>query len=105
LLFGSVPKDDVNGDGALASARQVAQAELTGQTMSSEQIVGFDQVSLLLSGRRPRALLDRLFPGGEATNGLTSASIAQESGYESQCDSESPIQLLHPVRSGISKMA
>jgi hypothetical protein len=63
-LYEHLMADDLNADGVLDTSGQAARVQLTGQTLQNQQIVGFDEVNLFLSGRWLRELLDQLFAGG-----------------------------------------
>ena len=56
--------DDLDGDGILDSSKQEAEVSLTGETVDSVLIEGFDTLDLFLSGKNLRALLEELASAG-----------------------------------------
>ena len=56
--------DDADADGVLDSTRQVARVHLTGETLADEAFEGYDYLSLFLSGKSLRDLLDQMHRDG-----------------------------------------
>jgi hypothetical protein len=59
-LYSQLLIDDKDADGVLDSTHQTASVSLTGQTVDSVFIEGFDQMDLFLAGKALRTLLDQL---------------------------------------------
>jgi hypothetical protein len=60
-LYEQLLAEDMDGDGILDSTRQTATVSLIGETLDGELFQGDDDVSLFLSGKSLRQLLDELF--------------------------------------------
>jgi hypothetical protein len=63
-IYEQLLADDINDDGILDSGKQQAEVSLTGQTVDQIFIEGFDELSLFLSGKRLRDLLNDLASRG-----------------------------------------
>lgn len=59
-IYAQLLADDLDEDGILDSTRQAAQIELTGETLEDELFRGSDAITLFLSGKSLRTLLDQL---------------------------------------------
>lgn len=63
-IYAQLLADDLDADGVLDSRNQLAEVALAGLTLDEELFEGHDSLSLSLSGRALRELLDDLFPEG-----------------------------------------
>ncbi len=63
-IYQELLADDADADGVLDSTRQVAQVRLTGETLADESFEGYDSVTLFLSGKSLRDLLDQMHRDG-----------------------------------------
>jgi hypothetical protein len=62
-IYADLLSDDHDADGVLDSTHQVAQIDVTGQTLDDALFSGSDNINLFLSGRALRNFLDNLFEG------------------------------------------
>lgn len=60
-VYAQLLLDDLDGDGVLDSSRQTAEVAVRGQTLDHVLFGGSDDITLFLSGRALRNLLDALF--------------------------------------------
>jgi hypothetical protein len=60
-IYADLLTDDHDADGILDSTHQIAQVDVTGQTLDDVLFTGSDSINLFLSGRSLRSLLDDLF--------------------------------------------
>jgi ELWxxDGT repeat protein len=63
-IYEQLLADDLDADGVLDSRNQLAEVALAGLTLDEQLFEGHDSLSLSLSGRALRELLDELFAGG-----------------------------------------
>jgi hypothetical protein len=59
-IYAQLLADDLDQDGILDSTRQTAQIDLTGETLEDELFRGSDAITLFLTGKALRTLLDQL---------------------------------------------